>query len=191
MKTKNAASVKSFRFAEDLQEKLSARFARNAKGSRFIGDLQRVVDEHLRTRMRVGQAAVPSMPVIRANASAIQRDARELAKRIALLTPREKDMLGQLMWTVDKQHYYPRGFSVERLQGSIQVLEQAARRINRGAGAGGLPRLQLDSLIRDVHAAYAVRFNQQPQITMARDNDFMFALKVCLASGVSTGRAAS
>ena len=41
--------------------------------------------------------------------------------------------------------------------------------------------LQLDGgLIRDVHAAYVVRFGKSTELSMAKANDFTFALKICL-----------
>jgi hypothetical protein len=175
---KTAVTVKPFRFSDGHKSKLAERFAEKANGLRFIGDLQKLVGSHI--RIKADRSAVPAMPVIRANASAIQKASRQLAKCVAQLEGGEKELLGQLMWTIDRQRYYPRGFSVDQLAQSVQVLEQAARHLTQGASQGGRPRLQLDGLIRDVHAAYVVRFNRGPELSMAKDNDFTFALKICL-----------
>jgi hypothetical protein len=175
---KAAVSAKPFRFSEGHQARLAERFAKKTNGLRFLRDLQKLAGDHLRSKE--DRAAVPAMPVIRANASAIQKAARQLARCVTQLEGGEKELLGQMMWTIDKQRYYPRGFSVEQLSQSVQVLEQAARQLSQSASQGGRPRLQLDGLIRDIHAAYVVRFNGRPELSMSQDNDFTFALKICL-----------
>jgi hypothetical protein len=177
-KVKTAVTATPFRFSAGHKSKLAERFAEKAHGLRFVSDLQKLVGSHI--RIKEDRSAVPAMPVIRSNAGAIQKAARQLAKCVALLEGGEKELLGQLMWTIDRQRYYPRGFSVDQLAQSVQVLEQAARQLTQGGSQGGRPRLQLDGLIRDVHAAYVVRFNKNPQLSMAKDNDFTFALKICL-----------
>ena len=175
---KAAVIVEPLRFSAGHKAKLVEHFREKVGGLRFVGDLQKLVAAHL--RVREDRSAVPAMAVIRANASAIQKAAKQLAKCVAQLEDGEKELLGQLLWTIDKQRYYPRGFSVDQLGQSVQVLEQAARQLTQGGTQGGRPRLQLDGLIRDVLAAYVVRFNRNPEISMAKDNDFTVALKICL-----------
>jgi hypothetical protein len=175
---KAAVSAKPFRFSEGHRAKLTERFARKTNGLRFVRDLQKLVGDHLRSKE--DRSAVPAMPVIRANASAIQKAARQLTRCVTQLEGGEKELLGQMMWTIDKQRYYPRGFSVDQLTQSVHVLEQAARQLSQSASQGGRPRLQLDGLIRDIHAAYVVRFNGSPELSMSKDNDFSIALKICL-----------
>lgn len=175
---KAAVGEKPFRFSQAQQAKLAERFRDKTNGSRFVSDLQRLVGEHL--RRREDRSAVPAMPVIRANAGAIQKAARQLVRCVAELEDGEQELLGQMMWIIDKQRYFPRGFSVEQLAQSVRVLERAARALTHSGSRGGRPRLQLDGLIRDVHAAFVVRFNGSPELSMSKDNDFTFALKICL-----------
>jgi hypothetical protein len=157
---------------------LAERFRGKANGPRFVRDLQQLAGDHLRSNE--DRCAVPAMPVIRANARAIQKAARQLAGCLTRLEGGEKELLGQMMWTVDKQRYYPRGFSVDQSTQSVRVLEQAARQLSQSASQGGRTRLQLDGLIRNIHAAYVVRFNGSPELSISKDNDFTFALKICL-----------
>jgi hypothetical protein len=175
---KAAVSTKPFRFSGGHQAKLAERFQEKANGLRFVRDLQKLTGDHLRSKEDL--SAVPAMPVIRSNASAIQKAAKQLVRCVTQLEGGEKELLGQMMWTIDKQRYYPRGFSVDQLTQSVQVLERAARQLAQSGSQGGRPRLQLGGLIRDVHAAYVVRFNGSPELSMSKDNDFTFALKICL-----------
>jgi hypothetical protein len=69
---------------------------------------------------------------------------------------------------------------------AADVLEQAARKLTQG-GRGGRPPLQLEALIRGVYAAYVVRFNINPELSLTKGNDFAFALRICLdAAGERT-----
>jgi hypothetical protein len=177
--------AEGFRFADRHRENLMERFGKNAKGPLFIGDLQKVVGLYVsnrNSRKSVG-AGVAAM---RSNASAILKAAKQLKKSMALLDEGEKGLLGQLMWTVDKQKYAPAAFSVNQVAQEAWVLEQAAGKLMQ-SGRGGRSSLQLETLIRDVYAAYVVRFNKKPKLSAAKDNDFAFALKVCLSAiGEST-----
>lgn len=160
------------------------RFGKNAKGLRFVGDLQKIVQLHVSNRegRKVGAAGI----AMRSNASTIQKAAKQLKKAVGLLDDGEKGLLGQLMWTVDKRRYAPAAFSVDQVAEAAYVLEQAARKLTQG-GRGGRPPLQLEALIRDVYAAYVVRFNDNPGLSMSKGNDFAFALKICLdAAGERT-----
>jgi hypothetical protein len=178
-------SVAPFRFSDRHKEKLMERFGENAKGARFVADLQKIVHRHVSNRegdRSVGAAAI----TLRSNASAIQKAAKQLKKSLGLLAEGDKGLLGQLLWTVDKRRYAPAAFSVDQLAEAAYVLEQAARKLTQG-GRGGRPPLQLEALIRDVYAAYVVRFSSNPGLSMAKGNDFSFALKVCLeAAGERT-----
>ena len=60
------------------ESKLVERFAERANGLRFVSDLQKLVAGHL--RIKDDRSAVPAMPVIRSNASAIQKAAKQLAR---------------------------------------------------------------------------------------------------------------
>ena len=178
---KNVKAVQTaapFRFSDRHKEKLTERFGKNAQGLRFVGDLQKIVQLHVLNReshKSVGAAAI----ALRSNASAIQQAASQLKKSVGLLDDREKGLLGQLMWTVNKQKYAPAAFSVEQVAEAVYVLEQAARKLTQG-GRGGRSSLQLEALIRGVYAAYVVRFNDKPELSTAKGNDFAFALKACL-----------
>jgi hypothetical protein len=180
---KNVKAVKtvaSFRFSENDKEKLLERFREQAQGVRFVSDLQKIVALHISNKeshKRVGAAAA----AMRSNASAIQKAARQLKKAVGLLDGGEKGLLGQLMWTVDKRRYAPAAFSVDQVAEAAYVLEEAARKLTQG-GRGGRSSLQLEELIRDVYAAYVVRFNSKPDLSTAKDNGFAFALKVCLSA---------
>ena len=182
---KAVQTVAPFRFSDRHKEKLTERFGKNAQGLRFVGDLQKIVQLHVLNReshKSVGAAAI----ALRSNASAIQQAASQLKKSVGLLDDREKGLLGQLMWTVDKRRYAPAAFSVDQVAEAAYVLEQAARKLTQG-GRGGRPPLQLEALIRDVYATYVVRFGSNPELSMTKGNDFAFALKVCLdAAGERT-----
>jgi hypothetical protein len=182
---KAVQTVAPFRFSDRHKEKLMERFGKNAKGLRFVGDLQKIVQRHVANRedhKSVGAAAI----AMRSNASAIQKAAKQLKKSVGLLDDGQKGLLGQLMWTVDKRRYAPAAFSVDQVAEAADVLEQAARKLTQG-GRGGRPPLQLEALIRDVYAAYVVRFNRNPGLSMTKSNDFAFALKICLdAAGERT-----
>ena len=180
---KNVKAVKTvapFRFADRDKEKLLERFREKAQGMRFVSDLQKIVELHHSNRenhRRVGAAAA----AMRSNAGAIQKAARQLKKAVGLLEEGEKGLLGQLMWTVDKRRYAPAAFSVDQVAEAAYVLEEAARKLTQG-GRGGRSSLQLEELIRDVYAAYVVRFNNTPELSTTKDNDFALALKVCLGA---------
>jgi hypothetical protein len=182
---KAVQTVAPFRFSDRHKEKLMERFGKNAQGRRFVGDLRRIVQLHVSKRQgrkSVGAAAV----AMRSNASAMQKAAKQLKKSIEVLDDGEKGLLGQLMWTVDKRRYAPAAFSVDQVAEAADVLEQAARKLTQG-GRGGRPPLQLEALIRDVYAAYVVRFNSNPGLSLTKGNDFAFVLKVCLdAAGERT-----
>jgi hypothetical protein len=182
---KAVQTVAPFRISDRHKEKLLERFGKNAQGSRFVGDLQKIVALHVSNRE--GPKSVAAAAIARrSNASAIQKAAKQLKKSIGLLDDGEKGLLGQLLWTVDKQKYAPAAFSVDQVAEAASVLEQAARKLTQG-GRGGRPPLQLEALIRDVYAAYVVRFGSNPELSMAKGNDFAFALKICLdAAGEPT-----
>jgi len=185
MNVKAAEIVKPFRFSDRHKEKLVERFAKNPKGLRFVGDIQKIVWLHVSNRdgnKSVGAAAI----AMRSNASAVVKAAKQLKKSVGLLDDGEKGLLGQLMWTVDKQRYAPAAFSVDQVAEAAYVLEQAARKLTPG-GRGGRTSLQLDALIREVYVAYVVRFGSTPELSLAKGNDFAFALKICLnAAGEQT-----
>jgi hypothetical protein len=123
---------------------------------------------------------------MRSNASAIQKAAKQLKKSVGLLDGGEKVLLGQLMWTVDKQRYATAAFSVDQVAEAAYVLEQAAGKLKQG-GRGGRTSPQLDALIRELYAAYVVRFSSKPELSLAKGNNFAFALKICLnAAGKQT-----
>jgi hypothetical protein len=177
---KAVKTVAPFRFSDRDKEKLMERFREKTPGVRFVSDLQKIVELHISNReshKRVGAAAA----AMRSNASAIQKAARQLKKAVGLLDGGEKGLLGQLMWTIDKRRYAPAAFSVDQVAEAAYVLEEAARKLTQG-GRGGRSSLQLEELIRDVYAAYVVRFNDKPELSTARNNDFAFALKVCLGA---------
>ncbi len=71
-------TVEPFRFSAVHRARLVERFGEKAHGLRFIGDLQKLVAGHL--RIRQDRTAVPAMTVIRANAGAIQKAARQLTR---------------------------------------------------------------------------------------------------------------
>jgi len=170
--------VEPFRFSDRHKEKLMERFGKNAKAPQFIGDLQNVVGLHVSNRDGHRSVGVGAR-AMRSNTSAILKAAKQLKKSVELLDDGDKGLLGQLMWTVDKQKYAPAAFSVEQVAEAVYVLEQAARKLTQG-GRGGRSSLQLEALIRGVYAAYVVRFNDKPELSTAKGNDFAFALKACL-----------
>jgi hypothetical protein len=182
---KAVQTVAPFRFSDRHKEKLMERFGTNAQGLRFVGDLQKIVQLHASKRgghKSVGAAAL----AMRSHASAIHKAAKQLKKSIEVLDDGEKGLLGQLMWAVDKRRYAPAAFSVDQVAEAADVLEQAARKLTQG-GRGGRPPLQLEALIRGVYAAYVVRFNINPELSLTKGNDFAFALKICLdAAGERT-----
>lgn len=181
-----AAQIREpFHFSDSHMEKLRERFGKNAKGPRFIGDLQKVVGRHVSARDGHGSVSTGAR-AMRSNASAVMKAAKQLKKTLASLEDAEKGILGQLMWTVDKQKYAPAAFSVNQVTEAVSVLEQAASKLAKG-GSSGRSSLQLEVLIRGVYAAYVVRFNSKPELSAGKDNDFTFALKVCFnAAGEST-----
>jgi hypothetical protein len=180
MNVKAAEIVKPFRFSDRHKEKLVERFAKNPKGLRFVGDIQKIVWLHVSNRdgnKSVGAAAI----AMRSNASAVVKAAKQLKKSVGLLDDGEKGLLGQLMWTVDKQRYAPAAFSVDQVAEAAYVLEQAARKLTPG-GRGGRTSLQLDALIREVYVAYVVR---QQSGTFAGQGQ---RLRICAEDLLECGR---
>jgi hypothetical protein len=175
---KAVRTVPPFRFSDRHQEKLVERFREKAHGLRFVSDLQKIMALHV-SNTESHKAAGATAIATRATASAIQKAAKQLKKSVGLLEGGDKGLLGQLMWTVDKRRYAPAAFSVDQVAEAADVLEQAARKLTQG-GRGGRTSLQRDALIRDVYAAYVVRFNGSPELSLAKGNDFAFALQICL-----------
>jgi hypothetical protein len=174
---KAVKKVEPFRFSGRHKEDLVERFREKTHGARFVSDLQKIMALHV-SNAESHKAAGATATATRANASAIQKSARQLKKSIGLLDDGDKGLLGQLMWTVDKRRYAPAAFSVDQVAEAADVLEQAARKLTQGGG--GRTSLQRDALIRDVYAAYVVRFNANPELSIAKGNDFAFALQICL-----------
>lgn len=167
--------TEQFHFSDRHRQKLMERFGQYAKGAQFVADLQKLVG--LRVSKRIDHKSTgASASSLRANASAILQAAKQLKRSVGLLDDGQKALLGQLMWTVDKQNYAPAAFSVDQVAAAAHVLGQAAGKLRQG----GRSSLQLEAFIRDVYAAYVVRFNDKPALSMAKDNDFGFALKTCL-----------
>ena len=176
MKDETTIPHKAFRFSDVQLTQLRAVLEDSPGAGRFIGDVQRIVNDHLETK-RESNTFRP-IETIRIDARAIQKGARALVMRIAALKAEEKELLGQLMWVADK-NYYPAAFSVENLAEGLRVLENAATKMAR-RDKGGRSRIQLDVLIRDINSAYVSRFNRHPKITAAKTNAFTATLKVGL-----------
>jgi len=185
MNVKAAEIVKPFRFSDRHKEKAGGTIRQKSERAAVRWRYSKIVWLHVSNRdgnKSVGAAAI----AMRSNASAVVKAAKQLKKSVGLLDDGEKGLLGQLMWTVDKQRYAPAAFSVDQVAEAAYVLEQAARKLTPG-GRGGRTSLQLDALIREVYVAYVVRFGSNPELSLAKGNDFAFALKICLnAAGEQT-----
>ncbi len=176
MKVDTIVPHKPFRFSGVQLAQLRAVLEESPGAGRFIGDIQRIVSDHLETK-RASNIFRP-IESIRAHARAIQKGAGAMARQLSQLQAAEKELLGQLMWVTDR-NYYPAAFSVEYLAESLRVLGAASAKMAH-RDKGGTLRLQLGVLIRDVNSAYTTRFNRRPKITAARANDFTAAFKICL-----------
>ncbi len=175
---KAATSEQPFRFSEKRKKELEALFEGKPHAARFINDAERIVANH--RRMTSDYRELPATRMLQTNARSIQTAARQLAQGLAQLADGEKDLLGQFMWIADKRTYFPAASSVERIRESLSVVERASQDLVR-AGKNGRAHLQVDGLIREIHASYVTRFKKRAEISTAQGSDFHAAVKLCLA----------
>jgi hypothetical protein len=176
---KRATTVvrKSLRLTAKHRERLTQILKESPRAGRFIRRVQEII-EHGQAPQGDGRL-IPTLETLRANARGIQHAAKAMAAQISALTVPEKELLGQLMWVIDKKSYYPAAFTVDQALDTVRAVEAAANRLVTRV-KGGRAGLRLDGFIRDVHSAYITTINRRPEISNARANDFMAALKVCL-----------
>jgi hypothetical protein len=179
---KSAISItrKAFRFSQVQVARLRDILKDTPRTGTFITRAQQIIDQWQESKTEVG--AIRTVEKLRANARELQKTAKVMSAQIAALTDSEKELLGQLMWVIDKKSYYPGAFSVDQVLETVRVVEAAASKLVAG-GKGGRARLRLDGLIRDIHSAYITCLNRRPEITKGKSNDFTAALKVCLEAG--------
>jgi hypothetical protein len=168
---------KSFRFSDDQQARLRETLKDAPRAGRFITRAQQIIDQWQESKTDVG--SIRTVEKLRANARDLQKAAKAMAAQIGALTVSEKEILGQLMWVIDKKNYYPGAFTVDQVLETVGAVETAASKLVAG-GKGGRARLRLDGFIRDIHSAYITRLNRRPETIRAKANDFTAALKVCL-----------
>ena len=168
---------KSFRLSAAHRARLTEILKDTPRAGRFIARLQQIIDQ-AQEPQRDGRL-IPTLETLRANARGIQKAAKAMSAQIGTLTAAEKELLGQLMWVIDKKSYYPAAFTVDQALATVRAVEAAAGRLVAGV-KGGRAGLRLDGFIRDVHSAYITSINRRPEISSARSNEFMAALKVCL-----------
>lgn len=177
MKGAISISRKSFRFSEVQQARLRDILKGTPRAGRFISRAQQIIDQWQESKTDVG--SLRTVEKLRANAKELQKAAKAMSAQIGALTVSEKELLGQLMWVIDKKSYYPGAFTVDQVSETVRAVEAAASKLVAG-GKGGRGRLRLDGFIRDIHSAYITRLNRRPEITKAKSNDFTAALKVCV-----------
>jgi hypothetical protein len=168
---------KSFRFSAVHVARLTEILKETPRAGRFIKRAQQVIDH--RQGPQRDNRVIPTLGKLRANAREVQKAAKSMSAQIAALTVGEKELLGQLMWVIDKKSYYPAAFTIDQVLATVRAVESAASRLV-ARGRGGRAGLRLDGFIRDVHSAYITSINRRPDITRAKSSDFMAALKVCL-----------
>jgi hypothetical protein len=176
---KGAISIprKSLRFSAVQLARLRDILKDTPRAGRFITRAQQIIDQWQESKTDVG--SIRTVEKLRANAKEVQKAARAMSAQIGALTLSEKELLGQLMWVIDKKSYYPGAFSVDQVLETVRAVEAAASKLVAG-GKGGRARLRLDGFIRDIHSAYITRLNRRPEVTKAKSNDFTAALRVCL-----------
>jgi hypothetical protein len=175
---KAATLEKPFRFSEKRRAELETLFEGQPQAVRFINDAQKIVANH--RRMTTDYRELPATRLLQTNARAIQTAARQLSASLAQLADGEKDLLGQFMWMADKRTYFPAASSVDRIVESLAVVGRAAQDLAR-AGKNGRSNLQVDGLIRELHASYVTRFRKRTDLAVAQGSDFHSAVKLCLA----------
>jgi hypothetical protein len=175
---KAATREQPFHFSEKHRKELESLFEGKLHAARFISDAERIVANHRRMTGDYGE--LPATRMLQTNARSIQAAARQLAAGLAQLAAGEKDLLGQFMWIADKRTYFPAASSVDRILASLSVVELAAQNLAR-AGKNGRANLQVDGLIRELHASYVTRFRKRAEIATAQGSDFHAAVKLCLA----------
>ncbi len=176
---KGAISIarKSFRFSDDQLARLRDILKDTPRAGRFITRAQQIVDQWQESKTDVG--SIRTIEKLRANARELQKAAKAMSGHIGALTVSEKELLGQLMWVIDKKTYYPGAFTVDQVLETVRAVDAAASKLVAG-GKGGRAGLRIDGFIRDIHSAYITRLNRRPEITKAKSSDFTAALKVCL-----------
>jgi hypothetical protein len=177
-KIRQAAALKPFRFSEKASTQLKSLFEGKGHATGFISDAQHIVAKHV--LVVNDYAALPAARMLQANARAIQKTARTLVAEIRRLTDTEKELLGQHMWLVDKRAYFPSASSVTRVVETLSVVVSAAQELSQ-AGRNGRPSIQVDGLIREVHASYVTRFGKKVQTSVVKDRDFAAAVRICVA----------
>jgi hypothetical protein len=180
---KGAISItrKSFHFSDVQLARLRDILKDAPRAGRFITRGQQIIDQWQESK--TDARSLRTVEKLRANVKELQKAAKAMSVQIGALTVTEKELLGQLMWVIDKKSYYPGAFSVDQVLETVRAVEAAANKLVAG-GKGGRARLRLDGFIRDIHSAYITCLNRRPEITKAKSNDFTAALKVCLeASG--------
>jgi hypothetical protein len=179
VEVKGAISIsrKSLRFSDVQLARLRDILKDTPRAGRFITRAQQLIDRWQESKSDAG--AIRTVEKLRANAKVLHKAAKAMSAQIKALTLSEKELLGQLMWVIDKKSYYPGAFTVDQVVDTVRVVEVAASKLIAG-GKGGRARLRRDGFIRDIHSAYITRLNRRPEISNAKSNDFTAALKVCL-----------
>jgi hypothetical protein len=179
VKGANSIRRKSFRFSKVQLARLKEVLPDTPRALRFIARVQQIVDQWQESK--ADASSMGTVEKLRANARTVQKAAKAMSAQIGALTISEKELLGQLMWVIDKKSYYPAAFTVDQALATVRVVESAAGKLAAG-GKGGRARLRLDGFIRDIHAAYITCLNRRPEISRGKSNDFTAALKVCMAA---------
>lgn len=177
MKGVTSTIRKSFRFSDVQLARLRDILEDTPRAGRFITRAREIIDQWQESKTDGG--SLRTVEKLRANAKELQKSARAMSAQIGALTGSEKELLGQLMWVIDKKSYYPGAFTVDQVSETVRAVDAAASKLVAG-GKGGRARLRLDGFIRDIHSAYVTRLKRRPEITKARSNDFTAALKVCV-----------